>query len=219
MFFDKPNQWQSPCETPFREIFPNKERRQRVTYVRLQKGRVWWMLNAYCRGHGKLFSIFSIPTLRTTTVVEGHRVRMSKYWVHTVGIGDMVWILGFYGINRELFFRVYSVEANGLVFFLCCSVQEVDTVMSTIASYGYNESFDTQQQVIWRHFVDFTIGLNSAINPMVYLVTNRRYRDALIHSFKSLKFGSPSRSPVGNIVSEREAVRHGQSTSRLWGFL
>ena len=77
--------------------------------------------------------------------------------------------------------------ANGSIFFLCCAIQMSNVTLLIISIlnpelYPWN---DYQRQV-YLDFVRFSMGVNCSINPLVYAMTNARYRKAFCKTFRPL---------------------------------
>ena len=75
------------------------------------------------------------------------------------------------GFEKQLHQVAVMIIANGVVFFMYCSVQFINAIFENIFP-------DERSNIIWQHFVHLSIGVNSSINPVIYLLTNQRYRDA-----------------------------------------
>ena len=86
---------------------------------------------------------------------------------------------------------------NGSVFFFCCAIQTVEQVLDTLAVFGADIKFDDGLGwIIWNTMTILLIGFNSSINPILYFITNKRYRC----TFKTKVFGCSqiNRNPVQN---------------------
>ena len=69
---------------------------------------------------------------------------------------------------------------NGVFFFVCCSVQMFTTPALLLLTYLSNE-LDPLFFFICGILTDILLGLNACLNPVLYLITNKRYR----HTFKA----------------------------------
>ena len=75
--------------------------------------------------------------------------------------------------------------ANGTVFFICCMLMVVNMILYALRSNDllkWNDLF----QVVNVHCVDLVLSVNSSINPIVYGLTNKRYRDTFFNVMKGL---------------------------------
>ena len=75
--------------------------------------------------------------------------------------------------------------ANGSVFFICCILQVTNLILHILRSFDvlmWNDSF----RVVNVHCVDLAFSVNCSINPIVYGLTNKRYRDTFLNVMKGL---------------------------------
>ena len=86
---------------------------------------------------------------------------------------------------------------NGSVFFFCCAIQTVVQVIDTLDVFGVDIKTDDELGwIVWKTITNLMIGFNSSINPILYLITNKRYRSA----FKTRVFGC---SHVNNNIVQK----------------
>ena len=78
------------------------------------------------------------------------------------------------GFDKQLRQVAIMVMANGTFFFLCCSIQIISQTMSILGIQVVNE----RNYIDWLHLVYLSIAINSSINPLIYFITNQRYRKA-----------------------------------------
>ena len=83
------------------------------------------------------------------------------------------------GFEQQLRAVAVMVIVNGIIFFLFCAINTMDEVIESLNS-NVVHIFDTRQILIWNDFVFISILLNASINPLIYTLTNQRYR----HAFK-----------------------------------
>ena len=92
------------------------------------------------------------------------------------------------GDNEAQFRQVATMlVANGATFFACCAIQTINVVFIAM-SYSNPKLYpmnDYQKQV-FADFVNFSMGLNSFINPLIYAMTNARYRKAFCETLRPL---------------------------------
>ena len=89
--------------------------------------------------------------------------------------------------NMESQFRQVAVMliANGLLFYLLCTVKFVSQIITTLPLFGWN-TLKPYQSIVWFDFEDISVGLNASINPLVYTLTNQRYRRAFSEAFTNI---------------------------------
>ncbi len=81
--------------------------------------------------------------------------------------------------TREEQFRQVAIMliANGSVFLFCSSVNFIGQALYSLQLFGH-DYFSDYQWHVWAGFQELVTGFNASINPLVYTVTNRRYRKA-----------------------------------------
>ena len=95
------------------------------------------------------------------------------------------------GINSSSYLQHRQIAnmliVNGVFFFLCLSLQMFSTPVLIIYAYlDNNVPEDVTQWLyfIWGKLNDIFFGLNACMNPVLYLITNRRYRHAFVTVFR-----------------------------------
>ena len=81
-------------------------------------------------------------------------------------------------MERNLHQMATMVVANGSVYLMCCTVLAFDRAI-TVLSYYNKTLMNDKQRNIWQNISHFVVGFNSSINPLIYILTNQRYRHAL----------------------------------------
>ena len=111
--------------------------------------------------------------------------------------------------NMESQFRQVAVMliANGLLFYLLCTVKFVSQISTTLPLFGLN-TLTPYQSIVWFDFEEISVGLNASINPLVYTLTNQRYRRAFGEAFKNI-FG---RCRLNQQQSRRNEIKCQQVT-------
>ena len=71
---------------------------------------------------------------------------------------------------------------NGIFFFICVSFTIFATPVFLIYKYIIND-YNTLFIFIWGILNNILFGLNACMNPVLYLITNRRYRNAFVAVF------------------------------------
>ena len=70
------------------------------------------------------------------------------------------------------------VVANGVIFFLCSSIFTINQLYFAVSSFDHN--FLNRSQInIFQNVRLLFIIINASVNPLVYVSTNQRYRQAL----------------------------------------
>ena len=92
------------------------------------------------------------------------------------------------GFEKQLRQVGIMVITNGTIFFLCCSIQIINQIITILVLYEI-KIFNGSNFNSWLHFVVVSIGVNSSINPLIYYSTNQRYRKAF-RSVYSIDCGS-----------------------------
>ena len=94
------------------------------------------------------------------------------------------------GMNSSSYLQHRQVAnmliANGVFFFLCVSLQIFTTpVLLIYENLKNNVPHNVTQffYFIWDKLGDIFFGLNACMNPVLYLITNRRYRHAFVTVF------------------------------------
>ena len=82
--------------------------------------------------------------------------------------------------DKQLRQVAIMVISNGTIFFVCCSVQFINQIMHILNQNAIAVFNDERYSYSWKHVVNLAIGLNASINPLIYLMTNQRYRIAFI---------------------------------------
>ena len=86
------------------------------------------------------------------------------------------------------------LAVNGVFFFVCCSLQIFITPVILLATYLGN-NINPWFFFTWNLLIDILFGLNASLNPVLYLVTNTRYRHALKAVFTLSRMNSET--PIG----------------------
>ena len=76
----------------------------------------------------------------------------------------------------------HMLIVNGVFFFVCCFVQILITPLTLLLTYLGNDI--PLSLSIWGILTDIMLGVNACMNPVLYLITNKRYR----HAFKTAVF-------------------------------
>ena len=87
---------------------------------------------------------------------------------------------------------------NGIFFFICVSFMIFATPVFLIYKYVTND-YNTLFILIWRILNNILFGLNACMNPILYLITNRRYRNAFVTVFTWSRNNSQGRTEVNTI--------------------
>ncbi len=76
--------------------------------------------------------------------------------------------------------------ANGTIFFTCCFIMMVYINLYSFVLWK-PEAYPLSdvQHIIWQHIFHLIFAFNSSINPIVYSVINKRYRNAFLSVFRS----------------------------------
>ena len=70
---------------------------------------------------------------------------------------------------------------NGIFFYACCSLHIFRTPVTLFATY-LDIDINPRFFFFYTLLIDFFFGLNASMNPVLYLITNQRYR----HAFKTV---------------------------------
>ena len=87
-----------------------------------------------------------------------------------------------HGFENQLRQVGVMVIANGTIFFLCCSILFMNQ-MTTVLAFFEIQIFNESNYNAWLQFVHLTVGVNSSVNPVIYFITNKRYRKAFCSVF------------------------------------
>ena len=71
---------------------------------------------------------------------------------------------------------------NGVFFFFCCSLVISNIPILLLSKYLIND-INPWFIVVWDIVGNILMGLNASINPVLYLITNKRYRHAFVTVF------------------------------------
>ena len=85
------------------------------------------------------------------------------------------------GFEKQLRQVAIMVITNGTIFFLCCSLQVINQMFTVLSLHRFH-IFSESSYYFWLHIVYLSLAVNSSINPLIYFITNQRYRKA----FKSV---------------------------------
>ena len=77
----------------------------------------------------------------------------------------------------------HMLIVNGVFFFMCCSTQILTTPFILLVTNRSNEINMMSIFYILGLLTDILFGLNASLNPVLYLITNKRYRHAFIAVF------------------------------------
>ena len=91
----------------------------------------------------------------------------------------------------------HMLIVNGIFFFMCWSFQIFTTPVVLIYTYLIEEY--TPLSFIWGLLSEILFGLNACMNPVLYLITNERYRHAFVKVFNWSRNNSKSRTEVNTI--------------------
>ncbi len=79
--------------------------------------------------------------------------------------------------DQDLHQMGVMVAANGIVYLLCFSVLSLYHLFIVFILFGYVIFEDKEyHDIIWNHFVAFSVAVNAMINPIIYVTCNRNYR-------------------------------------------
>ena len=87
-----------------------------------------------------------------------------------------------FDLDKQFRQVVSMLIINGELFFLLCSVNLIGRFMD------FQNPFNRYQIEIWRDVENFCNGLNASINPIVYSLTNQRYRRAFYKAYSMCSF-------------------------------
>ena len=88
---------------------------------------------------------------------------------------------------------------NGIFFFLCVSLQIFVNTVILIYGYFLNDNGNPLLFFICELLGDVGLGLNACMNPVLYLITNKRYRHAFVTVFTWSKYYSQNKTEVNAI--------------------
>ena len=87
---------------------------------------------------------------------------------------------------------------NGLFFFTCCSLQIFITPVILVSTY-LGKDINPWFFFIWNLIIDILFGLNASSNPVLYLITNKRFRHAFVTVFTRSRMNSETQIEVNSI--------------------
>ena len=98
---------------------------------------------------------------------------------------------------------------NSAIFFMCLFPFKIIYIEGLVIHYGGPEffSYEVYKSVAWIGRI-LTL-INSAINPIVYSITNPRYREAFLEAFGLTSTEGSDRNSIGTISS---SVRNTENT-------
>ena len=88
---------------------------------------------------------------------------------------------------------------NGVFFFLCISLQIFAFPVNLIFRYLINNYDPTVLFFVWGFVSDIVLGLNACMNPVLYLITNMRYRHAFTTVFTWSRNNVQNKTEVNTI--------------------
>ncbi|XP_071787723.1 neuropeptides capa receptor-like [Asterias amurensis] len=99
--------------------------------------------------------------------------------------------------------------ANGTIFFLCLAPFEITSLSEMIMRKGLGDSTTRRT---WTQFCRVMMYLNSAVNPVIYNITNPRYRQAFLRAFsrkqdRRNESKSPSTVQLSHLRGESQESR------------
>ena len=110
------------------------------------------------------------------------------------------------GFEKQLRQVAVMIITNGTIFFLCCSIQFINQIISILSMLSVDLVLNEFNYFIWGHvsYLSFIVNaklVNACVNPTIYFATNQRYRSAFITLFLKIirSDRNKSRERDGNI--------------------
>ena len=123
--------------------------------------------------------VFFIVAVAVNTFIYGKIIRrLSKHNVTKTKDGG-----GHPGANKIRNTVARMLIENGIIFFICIAPFQLANLFLIVQSHTYVSVLDESQSQALRWFATRLLLLNSSINPYVYGVANRNYRQALMKAF------------------------------------
>ncbi|XP_038054901.1 neuromedin-U receptor 2-like [Patiria miniata] len=97
---------------------------------------------------------------------------------------------------------------NGIIFFLCLAPFQVTTLSHLFMPDAAKDDF------VWTQVCRVLVYINSAVNPIVYNITNPRYRKAFQQAFTTRRGQSKLKNYFTNRSSNMEMNNRGTNNSR-----
>lgn len=85
-------------------------------------------------------------------------------------------------LGEQLRQIAFMLIVNGTAFYLICSVQMTAQLMLSFTFYFTNLNLHRAVFTYFQIIAPLAIAINASINPVIYIVTNRSYRDAVIQA-------------------------------------